>query len=126
MIVGFGDITPVTTQGRFVVCASILVGIAVLPLQTAALVEALLDFQKEREGKKKIIPSEFDVKKKNDFTHSSIDRERSKQRMVSSSSIHDEYTNPVEYDTQCICTNCGSCPHRNDALFCWNCGSKLV
>ena len=41
--VGFGDINPVTTSGRWVVSGSILVGIAVIPAQTAALVRALLD-----------------------------------------------------------------------------------
>ena len=34
--VGFGDITPVTVQGKLVVCFSILVGIAVIPLQLTA------------------------------------------------------------------------------------------
>ena len=40
--VGFGDITPVTVQGKLVVCFSILVGIAVIPLQLTSLAEALI------------------------------------------------------------------------------------
>ena len=40
--VGFGDITPVTFNGRLVVCASILVGIGVIPLQLTELAESLL------------------------------------------------------------------------------------
>ena len=40
--VGFGDITPVTVQGKLVVCFSILVGIAIIPLQLTSLAEALI------------------------------------------------------------------------------------
>ena len=36
--VGFGDIVPITFEGRLVVCASILVGIGVIPLQVGELV----------------------------------------------------------------------------------------
>lgn len=51
---GFGDITPVTPEGRFVVVMSILAGVAIIPAQAANLAEAYLDFQKERAmGKKK-------------------------------------------------------------------------
>jgi len=46
--VGFGDITPVTFQGRLVVGGSILAGVAIIPAQAASLAEAYLDFQKER------------------------------------------------------------------------------
>jgi len=47
--VGFGDVHPMTTAGRWVVSGAILVGSVVIPAQAAALVEALLD----REGEKK-------------------------------------------------------------------------
>lgn len=40
--VGFGDITPITAEGRLVVSLSILVGIAIIPVQLANLGEALL------------------------------------------------------------------------------------
>ena len=46
--VGFGDVHPMTTAGRWVVSGAILVGSVVIPAQAAALVEALLD----REGEK--------------------------------------------------------------------------
>lgn len=41
--VGFGDISPHTTAGRWAVSASILVGVAVVPAQAAALADALLN-----------------------------------------------------------------------------------
>lgn len=49
--VGFGDITPVTWQGKLVVCASILAGVAVIPAQGAALFEALIERQRENNVK---------------------------------------------------------------------------
>jgi len=50
--VGFGDITPVTFQGRLVVMASILAGVIVVPAQAASLAEAYLEFQRERDGER--------------------------------------------------------------------------
>lgn len=46
--VGYGDISPVTSQGRLVVSLTILAGVAIIPAQTASLAEAYLDFQNER------------------------------------------------------------------------------
>lgn len=40
--VGFGDITPITAQGRLVVAASILAGAAVFPIQLSKLAEAFM------------------------------------------------------------------------------------
>jgi len=45
--VGYGDIVPVTPQGRVVVSAAILVGIAVIPVQLTQLAESLLARQRE-------------------------------------------------------------------------------
>eukprot|EP00532_Pseudo-nitzschia_australis_P011748 CAMPEP_0168212712 /NCGR_PEP_ID=MMETSP0140_2-20121125/4412_1 /TAXON_ID=44445 /ORGANISM="Pseudo-nitzschia australis, Strain 10249 10 AB" /LENGTH=488 /DNA_ID=CAMNT_0008139523 /DNA_START=86 /DNA_END=1553 /DNA_ORIENTATION=+ len=49
--VGFGDVSPVTTQGRIIVCGSILFGVAVVPAQAGALLEALLDRENIRKGR---------------------------------------------------------------------------
>ena len=46
--VGFGDIHPVTSAGRLIVSMAILIGIAVVPAQAAALVEALFDREGEQ------------------------------------------------------------------------------
>ncbi len=45
--VGFGDILPLMSQGRLVVCATILVEVAIILAQATTLAEAYLDFQKE-------------------------------------------------------------------------------
>merc|ERR1719491_311120 len=47
--VGFGDIVPITFNGRLVVSGSILAGVAIIPIQAASFFDALLDFQKERQ-----------------------------------------------------------------------------
>lgn len=48
--VGFGDVRPITTAGRWVVSGAILVGSVVIPAQAAALVEALLDREGEQQN----------------------------------------------------------------------------
>ncbi|KAL7516082.1 hypothetical protein ACHAWX_001140 [Stephanocyclus meneghinianus] len=89
--VGFGDITPVTSQGRLVVICSILAGVAVIPAQAASLAEAYLDFQKERSMGQR--------------TRSAVGTKVMRKNR--------------------ICRNCGSGPHRHDAMFCYNCGDAL-
>jgi len=41
--VGFGDIVPVTAEGRLVVSVSILAGIAIIPVQLSSLAEAIVN-----------------------------------------------------------------------------------
>ena len=48
--VGFGDLYPVTAAGRWIIGGSIMVGSVVIPAQAAALVEALINREKEKEG----------------------------------------------------------------------------
>lgn len=100
--VGFGDITPITTEGRFVVIASILVGVVVIPSQAAELVEALLDFQQERRQKKMI-----------------------KNTLRSKGGDDDMFETDLMVDSRISCPSCGKRCHRGDALYCWNCGSNL-
>lgn len=59
--VGFGDIHPVTTAGRWVVSGAILIGSAVIPAQAAALVEALLDREGEQGKAKNISKNDISV-----------------------------------------------------------------
>ena len=46
--VGFGDIHPITTAGRWIISGSIIFASAVVPAQAAALIEALLDREGEQ------------------------------------------------------------------------------
>jgi voltage-gated potassium channel len=51
--VGFGDITPVTPAGRFIVSASTILGIAIVPLQLTGLAETILKDTRSREAQQK-------------------------------------------------------------------------
>jgi voltage-gated potassium channel len=97
--VGFGDITPITLQGKLVVMGSILTGVAVIPAQAASLVDALFEFQEEKRKAKMI---------KNTL----------RTRL-------DGYETDSMIDPRIACPSCGRRSHRDDALYCWNCGSKL-
>ena len=99
IIVGFGDITPITLQGKLVVMGSILTGVAVIPAQAASLVDALFEFQEEKRKAKMM---------KNTL----------RTRL-------DGYETDSMIDPRIACPSCGRRSHRDDALYCWNCGSTL-
>jgi voltage-gated potassium channel Kch len=99
--VGFGDITPVTTEGKLVVSGSILAGVAVIPVQAAALVDALL----AREGVKKSSRQRETLSNNNDNGKSAMNN------------------SPIMLNTKC--TNCDAGFHWSAADYCWSCGSKL-
>jgi len=98
--VGFGDITPITLNGRLVVMGSILVGVAVIPAQAAELVEALLDLQAERRQK--------------DMMKNTL-----RSRMEGRGLVDDMV------DPRISCPSCGKRSHRSDAFYCYFCGEKL-
>ncbi len=98
--VGFGDITPITLNGRLVVMGSILVGVAVIPAQAAELVNALLDLQAERRQK--------------DLMKNTL-----RTRMEGSGFVDDMV------DPRISCPSCGKRSHRSDAFYCYFCGEKL-
>jgi len=100
--VGFGDITPVTSQGKLVVSASILAGVTIIPAQAAALVESLMNAQEERElelNGTDTLPRE----------------QRNNSKSLPSSAV----------DATTPCPSCGATFHWTSAKYCWSCGSKL-
>lgn len=99
--VGFGDITPITLNGRLVVMGSILVAVAVVPAQAAALVDALLDLQAERRQK--------------DLMKNTL-----RTRMEGGGGLVDDMVDP-----RISCPSCGRRSHRSDAAYCYFCGEKL-
>ena len=97
--VGFGDIVPMTVAGKLVVCGAILIGVAVVPAQAAALVEALL----EREEAKRM----------------------SKKKPTRDSSIPPAAASVISMDTAKSCPQCGATFHWVAAQYCYSCGEEL-
>jgi voltage-gated potassium channel Kch len=101
--VGFGDITPVTTEGKLVVSGSILAGVAVIPVQAAALVDALLAREDTKQSSRQR------------ETLSNNNNADGKSAMMNKS--------PIMLNMKC--TNCDAGFHWSAADYCWSCGSKL-
>lgn len=104
--VGFGDISPVTSKGRLVVCATILAGVAIVPAQAASLAEAYLDFQREREAEK-------------------MKLQRRVVGTASAAASDAEDSATAEGVAGRRCDGGGKAHHRNEASFCWSCGAEL-
>jgi hypothetical protein len=88
---GFGDIVPITPEGKLVVSAGILVGTAVIPLQAGAPVEALLARQ---ELKKKKMRSKT-----------------SRNKRAVNGESNDKIGDKFVLETTFECPNCGSAMH---------------
>lgn len=105
---GFGDIVPITWQGKLVVCGSILAGVAIVPAQAGALVEALLKRQ-ESKGRR---------------PRTSGDRQELNGSYLPAAKGNDEDGRMV-LETSYKCRSCGATMHWSSASFCWSCGEKL-
>jgi len=108
--VGFGDITPVTIQGKVVVSLSILAGVAVIPAQGAALFEALLERQRENEKKQRNKSGRLGAADTGTANETG-GTEGGMGRMV--------------LETTQACPSCGAVLHWSTARFCWSCGNEL-
>ena len=113
--VGFGDISPVTSQGRLVVCATILAGVAIVPAQAASLAEAYLDFQRERGAEK--------MKLQRRVVGTALAASSAAASSSAASDAEDSAT--VGGGAGRRCGRCGKAHHRNEASFCWSCGAEL-
>jgi hypothetical protein len=117
--VGFGDISPVTVSGRFVVGASILAGVAIIPAQAANLAEAYLDFMKERAAASSSSSPGMPRAKRSTSTAANATG-RIKDVTTASST-----TEIMRKEANNYCSACGAGSHRDDARFCWSCGKTL-
>lgn len=149
--VGFGDIAPVTWQGRLVVCGSILAGVAVVPAQAAKLVDAIIGFQMEQEEKKGA-GGGLSGRRGGGFTGDVAGLGRTTSTMIGRGAAVTDGKGPsgTPIDTPpkesllvetplvqrddgeqqllapgLACGRCGASPHRADASFCWSCGADL-
>jgi len=109
--VGFGDVSPVTTQGRIIVCGSILFGVAVVPAQAGALFEAVLDRENIRTGRMKKIGTK--------------DNDRSLVNGRTNGSSNNAEAPSLALDTTFSCSRCGASFHWASARYCYRCGEAI-
>ena len=98
--------------------ASILFGVAVIPVQAARLFESLLEFQEER---RQNLPANFQAK-------SSISK-NDNDEIMKESELKRVYGKRIQeggiLDPRISCESCGARCHRVDAIYCYLCGEKL-
>jgi Ion channel len=141
--VGFGDITPITWQGRLVVCCSILAGVTVIPAQTAVLFEALIDKNTTDAAKEQIpvsrpfIETSFETDPDSPFDTADLSGTAAKTT-ADSAQIAIASNAPTQLgvksltetfvpvlDSSLDCPNCAAKFHFVSAKFCWQCGANL-
>ena len=105
-----------TALGRMAVCATILAGAAIIPLQVTAFVDALLDFRRDLEAKK------------------SLSKKGASGDLLEDKLLYEE-TDILQADGSykrtktnklLACSICDEKPHREKARYCWACGSPLT
>ena len=126
--VGYGDIVPMTFQGRLVVCGSILVGVAVLPAQAAKLVDAVMESQSESERFKIVPPPRAGFGTLLPSPPKDEEASATDGMGPSGKPIDVPQDEGIIEDVEVsniLCSQCGASYHRDDASFCWSCGSEL-
>eukprot|EP00404_Azadinium_spinosum_P061600 CAMPEP_0180713722 /NCGR_PEP_ID=MMETSP1038_2-20121128/12053_1 /TAXON_ID=632150 /ORGANISM="Azadinium spinosum, Strain 3D9" /LENGTH=352 /DNA_ID=CAMNT_0022746065 /DNA_START=96 /DNA_END=1154 /DNA_ORIENTATION=- len=122
--VGFGDITPVTAEGRAIVCVSILVGVALIPVQLSKLTEAFLEKIAGKETQVTSSPARHDAMVQ------ALARQEAQigdiaQRLDSVGLTGQrELRSPV--DESVYCKRCLRLGHLRGAKFCFLCGAPLL
>lgn len=132
--VGFGDIAPITPNGRLVVCASIFLGVAIIPAQAASLLDAILQFQEDRKQEKgdvnvtmetRQLVTEIEVATTKE-QQTQVDLGKMKNVLDSSLPVVPQVEEKSVSRIHHFCPNCERKDHRKDACYCWFCGSKLL
>ena len=115
--VGFGDITPVTWEGRLAVSASILAGVTIIPSQAAALVEALLqrEDEKRREQEEERYPPNMYQSATSSIAHNKNKNGEDTSMTSTAATLQAAQT----------CPTCKVGLHWSHANYCYNCASPL-
>jgi voltage-gated potassium channel len=133
--VGFGDITPVTWQGKLVVSLSIMAGVTVIPAQGAALIDALLERQQEkelREAKASINATGRSTSRSSNNSNSrqilsAISKRRRSMTSATTITATDDLISPrMTLEMVASCSTCGANMHWSAAQYCWQCGRELI
>ena len=141
--VGFGDIYPVTQEGKLVVSLSIMAGVAFIPALASTFVEASVSFFNDANGSRSNdrpgqTPSSDTVDQNEKQTQTMMmdnqDEELSSQFKAGPRGNSPSFTTPpipfkLKQDQDFVathsCPDCGAQFHWTSARFCWNCGSRL-
>jgi hypothetical protein len=135
--VGFGDITPMTPQGKMVVSASILAGIAILPAQAASLVDALWKGNNQHNEEEtndvvivdqKMLNGVNGVKNGLHSTPTNAGAAKLTERLEKEDEVTMVLPQELELprlNLQMKCASCGAVSHWSKASFCWSCGGRL-
>jgi voltage-gated potassium channel len=119
--VGFGDITPITTGGRLVVCLSIVAGVAVIPIQLAELGEALLGKGGEEADPEVEVGV---VTRGTGLTDAgAAPSQRWPTAQQGSSALPETFWAPCS--SLLVCDGCGETVHLRHAEYCSSCGARL-
>ena len=99
------------------VCATILAGAAIIPLQVTAFVDALLDFRRDLEAKKSLSNKKGS---NGDFLEGELLYEETDVLQADGSYKR------IKTNNLLACSICEEKPHREKARYCWACGSPLT
>jgi Ion channel len=116
--VGFGDIAPVTWQGKMVVSASILAGITIIPAQAALLVEALLQRTKETEQRR------LEIEDRQRQMLEPVTHRDSRVAAVDFDSTN-SHADVATLEVTKKCPTCNVGLHWSHATYCYNCAGPL-
>ena len=135
--VGFGDISPVTWQGKVVVSGSILAGITIIPAQAASLVDSLLQRNEERQRleREERETSAMLSAKRNASNNNRDAMQATSSSMASSTTSTSLSTGSSTSSSSrggdvtllhaAKCPNCKTGLHWSHAKFCYNCATAL-
>jgi hypothetical protein len=128
-IVGFGDIVPMTFEGRVVVCGAILAGVAVIPAQAAKLVDVFVESQNDQEVRKRprqmAYRSTAASRRRTDITVNATNGMGPSGISIDIPPKESSSTMEVTESFSKVCSQCGALEHRADAHFCWSCGFEI-
>ena len=120
--VGFGDIVPISVEGRLVVSLSILAGVLLIPYEATLAIEALLQQDKSStETKTKETSPSGAVSSISSFKSSKTN----KSRMEENPSILAREETSLTISVGDECAICGAIIHTTQARYCWSCRAKL-
>lgn len=132
--VGYGDMVPITFEGRVIVCLSILVGVATIPVELSKLARALLDGFSSDSDAGSSSELLLALQEKMDRQQAQIDLivgslglggDAADLRGLPQGPSHVGALADGRGSAARPCGSCAAVGHRRDAGFCFRCGAAL-